>query len=44
MIVVSFILYQVAGKGGCCSVLRREGEVSLAPSSLLKEERARWLI
>ncbi len=44
MIVVSFILYQAAGKGMCCIALRREGEVSLAPSSLLKEEGVCWLI
>ncbi len=44
MIVVSFVLYQAAGKGMCCSTLRREGKVPLAPSSLLKEEGARWLI
>ncbi len=44
MIVVSFILYQAAGKGVCCSALRREGKVSLAPSSLLKEKGVHWLI
>jgi hypothetical protein len=44
MIVVSFVLYQAADKGVCCSVLRREGGVSLAASSLLKEEGVHCLI
>jgi hypothetical protein len=34
---VSFILYRVAGKGVCCSALRREGGVLLAPSSDKRE-------
>jgi hypothetical protein len=46
MIVVSFILYllirecsQAAGKGMCCSALRREGGVLLVPSSDKRREQ-----